>query len=83
MSSLCGSGDWGPGSDDGLDLQPCAREVILNAIIPIGFIVISITDLLCRLACSQTGSPRSSRYHYNQLSTIHERGYIPVSKYDI
>nr|CAG8456342.1 14203_t:CDS:10 [Entrophospora candida] len=83
MSSLCGSGDWGPGSDDGLDLQPCAREVILNAIIPIGFIVISITDLLCRLACSRTGSPRSSRYHYNQLSTIHERGYIPVSKYDI
>ncbi|CAI2173470.1 10812_t:CDS:10 [Funneliformis geosporum] len=81
---LCGSGEWGPTTKDGLELTPCAREVILNAAIPICIIILSISNLIVRRCCGRT----TSRSYYaplpeNDPAASNEYGYIPVSKYDI
>ncbi|CAG8591488.1 11391_t:CDS:10 [Funneliformis caledonium] len=90
---LCGSGVWGPITEDGLELTPCAREVnltdilfsILNAAIPICIIILSITNLIVRRCRGRT----TSRSYYAPLpgndpgASPNESGNIPVSKYDI
>ncbi|KAF9582884.1 hypothetical protein BGW38_010626 [Lunasporangiospora selenospora] len=43
MSSWCGNEPWGPYSNDTLDFTPCFREVALETVIPLSFIVLTLT----------------------------------------
>ncbi|CAG8455801.1 6887_t:CDS:10 [Scutellospora calospora] len=82
-TGLCGSSVWGPVTGDGLDLTPCAREVILNAILPLCAILFSIIYLVLR-TCRRPASFYTPLV-FNDQDAIpqHEHGYVPVSKYDI
>ncbi|KAG0260123.1 hypothetical protein DFQ27_003732 [Actinomortierella ambigua] len=43
MSSWCGNEEWGPSTDDQLDLTPCFREVVLETSVPLLFVFTTIT----------------------------------------
>ncbi|KAF9979193.1 hypothetical protein BGZ73_004079 [Actinomortierella ambigua] len=43
MSSWCGNEEWGPSTDDQLDLTPCFREVVLETSVPLLFVFTTLT----------------------------------------
>ncbi|CAB4387955.1 uncharacterized protein OCT59_001987 [Rhizophagus irregularis] len=66
---LCDSDVWDPIN---IELVPCAREIILNAAVPLCIILLSVTNLIVRQCRGQS--------HYAPLPSD---PVIPVSKYDI
>ncbi|CAG8464533.1 13974_t:CDS:10 [Dentiscutata heterogama] len=81
-TGLCNSSDWGPVTNDRLDLTPCAREVILNATLPICAVIYSIIYLAIH-TCRGQSSIYTPLVFTGRDVIEQEHGYVPVSKYDI
>ncbi|CAG8763787.1 15393_t:CDS:10, partial [Gigaspora margarita] len=73
----------GPVTNDGLDLTPCAREVILNATLPICAVLYSIIYLAIHTCRGQSSIYTPLVFTGRDVITQDHYGYVPVSKYDI
>ncbi|KAF0546388.1 P-loop containing nucleoside triphosphate hydrolase protein [Gigaspora margarita] len=83
-TGLCGPSEWGPIAQDGLDLTPCAREILLNATLPLCVVIIFALFLVTR-ACWKRPINRFPSVFDEQLARSQGvlSGYIPISIHDI
>ncbi|RIB15843.1 hypothetical protein C2G38_1553247 [Gigaspora rosea] len=83
-TGLCGPSEWGPIAQDGLDFTPCAREILLNATLPLCVVIIFALFLVARKR------PINRNFYFpsifdEQLARSQGvlSGYIPISIHDI